>query len=108
MPVSSLAARKDLPDVLFDIEIALERLGWIAIERRGCVRQVLLREPRLVFWAIGCLEKANKTPEQIAAYLEGKSVERHWWLLRQLLPDEALYALDRKLQQVLILQLEEE
>ena len=105
--VSAIVARKSLPDVLFSIEIALERLGWISIQRQGGVREVKLFEPRLLFYAVACLQAAGMSDEQIAAHLDRYPRERHWWILRQLLSDEALYSLDRKLQELLGLEEEE-
>lgn len=104
MAAANLAPRKSLPDVLVSVEISLERLGWISIQRQGSVRLVLLHEPRLLFWAVGCLKKSGMSDERIAAHLAEKPRDRHWWILRQLLPDAALYALESKLQAALELE----
>lgn len=110
---SALAVRKSLPDTLFSIEIALERLGWISIRRcvverpqngawiKVAVREVLLLEPRLLFYAVACLQASGMSSDQIAAHLDRHPRERHWWVLRQLLPEDAIYSLDRKLQELL-------
>ena len=102
--MSSLTARKTLPDVLLSIEIKLQRLGWIEIHREGCRRLVALQEPRLVFWAVACLEQVGCKQETVTRLLDSQPVSRHWWVLRQLLPDEALYVLDSKLDEFLTLE----
>ena len=102
--MSQISTRKSLPDVLLSIELKLDRLGWIEIKRYGCRRSVCLLEPRLVFWAVACLESSGWSQQTLSLLLDTYPVNRHWWLLRQLLPDEALFVLDAKLDEFLSLE----
>ncbi|HEY9696775.1 MAG TPA: hypothetical protein V6D10_05900 [Trichocoleus sp.] len=96
----NLTIGKSLPDTLISIEMKLQRLGWLTLHREGCRRVVSLHEPRLVFWAVACLEQAGWSKEVIIRMLDSQPVSRHWWVLRQMLPDDALYTLDAKLDQI--------
>lgn len=95
MPTTEPA--QTLDDCLISIEINLQALGWISIQRQGCRRTILLHEPRLVFWAVECLKRSGWDDARISSVLDAHPPERHWWLLRQLLPDEALLTLGAKL-----------
>lgn len=101
---SAITPRKSLPDTLISIEVKLQQLGWITLHRKGVHRMVSLQEPRLVFWAVACLEQAGWSKETIARMLDSQPVNRHWWILRQMLPDDALYVLNAKLDEFLTME----
>ena len=101
---SALSTRKTLADLLLSIEVKLEALTWISIQRKGCRRLVLVHEPRLVFWAVACLESSGWSNEKISNFLKLHPVDRHWWALRQVLDEQALYVLDVKLDEFLALE----
>ena len=86
-----------IQDVLVSLDINLQVLGWVKVERSGTGRTVHLLEPRLVWWAIAALEVSGFDPERLLEKMQELPVNKHWWFLRQRLPDEAIRALGVKL-----------
>lgn len=100
--MANLTKTTDLLDVLVKIEVLLYQLGWITIERQGDRRCVELQEQRLLSWAIACCEVGNTINRQtLDALLENLPPEKRWRLARQFLPENAIRALEGKLEALL-------
>lgn len=86
----------ELLDVMISVQVKLKRLNWVQTHD-GTSRIYKINEPRLLWWAISAVEASGRDPQLIFKLMEERPPERHWWILRQFLPDGAWYALDRKL-----------
>jgi hypothetical protein len=86
--VSRNAHSSDLSEVLTRIKIQVGRL-------------TPQNKDRLSRWSQSIIERSGFPPAQLQELLDSRGGDRQWWLLRQLLPNEALWALDRKLNEVL-------
>ena len=77
----------DLTDLYASIEI--------------CIRLHLYHRediyPRLVRWAIAVLNAHGCSAQLIAQSVGDRPPEKQWWAVRTLLPESALYALERHL-----------
>lgn len=88
----------DVADTLISVQIRLENLGFVEVTRDDDLRRITrLKELRVLSWAIAVLERNGWATETIFAHLSRYPVEKNWWAIKQLLPDEALEVLDRKL-----------
>lgn len=100
--MSHLVVQKSITDTIISIELQLESLGWISVEHQPQGRKVTLTEPRLLWWALEALSRSGFDTENLFSQMQRHPVERHWWFLRQRLPDEALRTLDVKLSTLLL------
>ncbi len=89
----------DLDGLHVVISLKLQTLEWGKPSERD--HRLRITEPRLIKWAIAAVERSGVKPESLRRQLENRPPESHWWYLRQLLPDEALRALDAKLEEQL-------
>lgn len=88
----------DVSEILIAVEVRLENLGFVEVTRNADLRRVYrLKEKRVLDWAIAVLECNGWAAEKLLTYLSRYPVDKHWWAIKQLLPDEALTVLDRKL-----------
>lgn len=92
----TLARSTDFLDRLLSVELKLVALGWIEIQRQGNRRLVSVKETRLIDWAVACCSKTMPS-EMVSRLAESRTPDQRWWVLRQLLPDAAILALDMKL-----------
>jgi hypothetical protein len=94
---ANLTLTKPLEAVIFDIEMKLERLGWIEISRTGDRRSIVVLEGRLMMWAIEAAKRSGTSEETIFGLLSKAAPDKQWRTIRQLLSEDALRVLDSKL-----------
>lgn len=99
---ANLAVVAPLETVIFNIELKLERLGWLEIERIGDRRKCFLKEGRLTAWAVAAAEAGGTPQQEVLGFLGSCPSDKKWWAVRQLLPESALRALERKLDGLLM------
>ena len=83
--------------VLTRIDINLQVLGWAVVERSLQSRSTKIIEPRLLWWAVTALQRSGFDADTLFANMQQYPPEKHWWFLRQRLPEEAIRVLDAKL-----------
>ena len=59
-------------------------------------------DARLVQWGVVAVAANHFPSETLACLLANRSQQGQWWVVRQLLPDEALIALEAKLVDLLL------
>lgn len=87
----------DLSDLLIRLELQLIELGYLDVQQTGDHRIVLLKNVRLEQWCIAAIERSGFARPTITALLAQTSCEKRWRLLRSLLPEKALQALQTKI-----------
>jgi hypothetical protein len=91
----------NIGELLVRIDIRLQQLGWIRTTRTGDERHIIVEHPPLLAWARSAIERSGIDIEAVDALLDKTHPDRHWWLLRQFLPVGALQSLDRRLEQLI-------
>lgn len=98
----TLATQKPLIDVLVSIDLKLQKLGWMTVERHDNRRRCTLHEPRVMKWAIASCIKSGVSESFLTALLEKTPPDRQWRTVRTHLPESALHVLDGKLDAFLL------
>jgi hypothetical protein len=98
----TLATQKPLLDVLVSIDLKLQKLGWMTVERQDNRRCCTLHEPRVMKWAIAVCIKSGVSESFLNTALKKSPPDRQWRTVRTHLPETALYVLDGKLDAFLL------
>lgn len=84
-------------DVITDIDLKLQELGWTEVAQHGNRKDVIVVEQRLIAWGVEALVRSGRDRSTVLEMLQRCRQDKQWWLLRQMLPEAALVSLDRKL-----------
>jgi hypothetical protein len=93
----TLSTQKGFSELVISIEHKLVKLGWATATRSGDRFTVHVTEPRVLKYAIASCVHHGLSSEFINRVLAKTPPEKHWYRLRTLLPESALYLLEGKL-----------